>query len=79
MSEVGGFEAKTCLSRLLDRVARGETILITRHGKAVARLAPVSPAKRSNRRKAVEQLKELRKRYTLNGLSIRELTDEARR
>lgn len=79
MTEIGAFEAKTHLSRLLDRVARGETIVITRHGKAVARLTPMSPVRRSNRRQAVEQLKELRKRYTLDGLSIRELIDEGRR
>jgi len=79
MTEVGAFEAKTHLSQLLDRVARGETIVITRHGKAVARLAPLSTARRGNRREAVEQLKELRQRYTLDGLPIRELIDEGRR
>jgi prevent-host-death family protein len=39
-SEVGAFEAKNTLGRLLDRVERGEEIVITRHGKAVARLVP---------------------------------------
>ncbi|MEK7245434.1 MAG: type II toxin-antitoxin system prevent-host-death family antitoxin, partial [Pseudomonadota bacterium] len=32
MKTVGAFEAKTKLSRLLARVAKGETIVITRHG-----------------------------------------------
>lgn len=40
MSEVGAFEAKNTLSALLDRVAHGEEIVITRHGKPVARLIP---------------------------------------
>ncbi|MCX6593680.1 MAG: type II toxin-antitoxin system prevent-host-death family antitoxin [Acidobacteria bacterium] len=40
---VGAFEAKTKLSELLDRVERGEEVLITRHGTPVARL--VSPVK----------------------------------
>lgn len=40
MSEVGAFEAKNTLSALLDRVAQGEEIVITRHGKPVARLIP---------------------------------------
>jgi prevent-host-death family protein len=79
MTEIGAFEAKTHLSQLLDRVARGETIVITRHGKAVARLAPLARARPTNRRAAVEQLKALRRRYTLDGLSIRELIDEGRR
>jgi prevent-host-death family protein len=42
MLEVGAFEAKNTLGALLDRVERGEEIIITRHGKAVARLVPSS-------------------------------------
>ena len=38
MPEVGAFEAKNTLGTLLDRVERGEEIVITRHGKPVARL-----------------------------------------
>jgi prevent-host-death family protein len=38
--EVGAFEAKNTLGTLLDRVEQGEEIVITRHGKAVARLVP---------------------------------------
>jgi prevent-host-death family protein len=37
---VGAFEAKNTLGALLDRVERGEEVVITRHGKPVARLAP---------------------------------------
>ena len=40
LDEVGVFEAKTTLSKLLERVAAGETIVITRHGKPVAQLGP---------------------------------------
>jgi prevent-host-death family protein len=38
--EVGAFEAKNKLGTLLDWVENGEEVLITRHGKAVARLVP---------------------------------------
>lgn len=38
--EIGAFEAKNRLGMLLDRVEQGEEILITRHGKPVARLVP---------------------------------------
>jgi len=38
--EVGAFEAKTHLSRLLDQVEEGQAIYITRHGKRVAQLVP---------------------------------------
>ena len=40
MIEVGAFEAKNTLGALLDRVEQGEEIVITRHGKPVARLVP---------------------------------------
>ena len=40
MLEVGAFEAKNTLGTLLDRVQNGEEVLITRHGKPVARLVP---------------------------------------
>jgi prevent-host-death family protein len=40
---VGAFEAKNTLGALLDRVEQGEEIVITRHGKPVARLAPCVP------------------------------------
>jgi prevent-host-death family protein len=38
--EVGSFEAKNRLSNLLERVEKGEEIVITRRGKPVARLVP---------------------------------------
>jgi prevent-host-death family protein len=40
MATVTAFHAKTQLGELLDRAARGEEIVITRHEKAVARLVP---------------------------------------
>ncbi len=40
MTEIGAFEAKNTLGSLLDRVDRGEEIVITRHGKPTARLVP---------------------------------------
>lgn len=40
MQEIGAFEAKNTLGALLDRVESGEEIIITRHGKPVAKLVP---------------------------------------
>lgn len=40
MGEIGAFEAKNTLGALLDRVALGEEILITRRGRPVAKLVP---------------------------------------
>ena len=44
MMEIGAFEAKNTLGALLDRVQAGEEILITRHGRPVARLVPSTGA-----------------------------------
>jgi prevent-host-death family protein len=43
MRQVGAFEAKNTLGSLLDRVEQGEEIVITRHGRAVARMVPSGP------------------------------------
>jgi prevent-host-death family protein len=79
MRTVGAFEAKTQLSSLLDVVERGEEVVITRHGKAVARLVPVRIANRERQSKAIERLKALRAGSTLGGLSWKDLRDEGRR
>jgi len=42
MREVGAYEAKTHLAALLEAVAAGETVLITRRGKPIARIVPAT-------------------------------------
>jgi prevent-host-death family protein len=42
---VGAYEAKTHLSSLLDRVEKGESVMITRNGRPVARLVPAETAR----------------------------------
>jgi prevent-host-death family protein len=79
MVTVGAFEAKTHLSSLLDRVAGGEEVVITRHGKPVARLVNAADIDRERVNDAYEKLKLLRKRTTLGGLSWHELRDAGRR
>ncbi len=80
MKTVGAFEAKTHLSRLLDKVEKGEKITITRHGTPVARLVPVEKEKEEKPDVSVviERIRELRKGITLGGLSIRDMIDEGR-
>lgn len=77
-NSVGTFEAKTHLSELLDRVAQGESITITRHGVPVARLVPPNTRDASSVGVAIQRLLELRKRHTLGGLSVKQLRDEGR-
>ena len=60
MREVGAFEAKTTLSALLDLAEGGEEIVITRHGKEVARLVP--PRHRYSQEEARVAMQRLRER-----------------
>jgi prevent-host-death family protein len=80
MKSVGAFDAKTHLSELLDEVAKGETITITRHGIPAAMLVPVegTPRKRPHR-EIVEAMRELRKRVKPDKMSVREMVKEGRR
>jgi len=57
---VGAFEAKNTLGNLLDRVERGEEIVITRHGKPVARLVP--NAERQDRHQVSAAFQRIRER-----------------
>lgn len=81
MREVGSFDAKTHLPKLIDSVLSGERIAITRRGRPVAMLAPVATCF-DDPRAAVERLKGLRRGVTWksgDGMSIREAIDEGRR
>lgn len=80
MREVGAFEAKTHLSALLDEVARGETIIITRRGRPVARLTAPEPPDREAAVVAAETLRDLRKRIGwATTEDILKMRDEGRR
>jgi len=80
MRQVGAYEAKTHLPRLLDEVvANGESIAITKHGVAVAVLGPTSAHTSMTTTEAIAGLRAFRVRHQLEGLTIRELIDEGRR
>ncbi len=79
MIEVGAFDAKTHLSSLLDKVAQGEEVLITRRGLPVARLIPAGRVERARTAGAIEALRTLRSGLKLRGLDWKALRDEGRR
>jgi prevent-host-death family protein len=79
MITVGDFEAKTHLSALLDRVAGGEEVVITRDGKPVARLVRPEQFDRDRAKKVADELMRLRKGTTLGGLDWKALRDEGRK
>ena len=61
MKEIQASAAKARFAELLDEVERGETVVITRHGKAVARLVPDEGARRAAARRAMAEIREMRK------------------
>lgn len=73
MRTVGSYEAKTHLPRLLDWVAGGESVTITRRGQPVARLVPVEEDAKKRARRAVQRIRE--RRQELHGASVAELID----
>jgi prevent-host-death family protein len=62
METIQASEAKTHFLRILDKVERGETIVITRHGKTVARISPQPEIDRERVQQATDNIRELRKR-----------------
>ena len=76
--QIDAEEAQVQLLALLDRVERGEEIVITLRGRVIARLAPVERTSPERRREAVERLKEFRKGRTL-GVPAKQLINEGRR
>lgn len=79
MDIVGAYQAKTHLAQLLDRVAKGEKIIITRHGVPVAVLQPVEPEKKTPVCDTIARLKQFQSQNRLQGLSIREMIEEGRK
>ena len=78
MREIGAFEAKTHLSELLAMVAAGESVTITRRGKAVARLIPIE-GEAKDRLSAVHRLQRLGSGLHLTPDEILAARDEGRR
>lgn len=60
MVEIGASEAKTHFWRLLDRVTKGESIVVTRHGRPIARLVPEADQRREESRAALQKIWERR-------------------
>lgn len=86
MKTISAFEAKTHMGKLLDRVANGEEIVITRHDKPVARLVPEGRTTDEALRETVEALRRLRAKIAarrgsrlLTDREIRSVVNEGRR
>ena len=79
MRSIGAYEAKTHLPRLLDEVAKGERITITKHGTPVAILVPHGRGAVEDAVALMGWMREFRKEHRLDGVTIRELIEDGRR
>ena len=82
MTTMGFYEARTHLSEVLDHVAKGRKVLITRRGKPAALITPPPRQVQRDVRHVVQEMLEFRDREgpTLSGqVTIRELIDGGRR
>jgi prevent-host-death family protein len=85
MAKVTAFEAKTRFGELLERVAKGEEVVITRHDRPVARLIAEGAPRLAEVRRAVQGLRDLQQRIRrrskakLSAAEVRAAIEEGRR
>lgn len=79
MQTMGAFAVKTHFSALLDQVEGGDEIVITKHGRPVAKLLAFRAPKHKEVVQAIKRLKELSKKNSLGDLDWKTLRDEGRR
>ena len=78
MDRVGAYEAKTHLPKLLEKVSKGEEIIITRHGVPVAVLSPYDNRNRYASSEIIDRLKQFRKDKKLRGLDLKAMIESGR-
>lgn len=78
MLQVGAYEAKTRLSQLIEQAAKGEEIIITKHGVPIAALVPIAGSRQRDPKAAIAAIKEFRRGRRLAGLSLRRMIEEGR-
>lgn len=71
MREIGAFEAKNHLSALLEDAAAGETVIITKRGKPVAKLVPFNESEPESILDAFDKLRAIRE--TLDPVTTEEI------
>ena len=80
MDSIGVYEAKTHLASLLDRVEDGEEVVITRHGKPVARLVPADPDEtKASVRALADEIRASRKGFRVKTSELSALVASGRR
>ncbi len=82
MTEIDVLKAREKLDHLIERAEAGEEVVITRDGKAVARLVPIVPAPpaidRQKVANAIAAIRKMSESASLDGLKIKDLIEEGR-
>ncbi len=74
MESIGIYEAKSKLSELVERAESGREVVITRHGKPVAKLVPAKAGQEVDRKAIMDEIRafsktiKLKKKLTMRGL-----------
>jgi prevent-host-death family protein len=80
MKHVQASELKAKLAELLDEVERGQTLVVTRHGKSIARIVPDEEAASEQSREAMQRILKARKTaFRVTAEELRRWRDEGRR
>lgn len=78
MHRIGAFEAKTHFSSLLEEVEKGGQVVITKHGRPIAKLSPISGFKKEDVEQAIQNIKKFQQQHVL-GMDWKILRDEGRK
>ena len=76
MAEIGAYEAKTHLPKLLERVQKGERFVITRHGRPVAELVPVAERDVEQVKRAIADIRGVRRSLARRGVRLKDALRE---
>ncbi|MDR0301401.1 MAG: type II toxin-antitoxin system prevent-host-death family antitoxin [Treponema sp.] len=79
--QIGIFEAKTHLSKIIENVENGADFIISKRGKPVAKIIPFEQEKKMSRKEVIEEFRKLRKNYRgePGSFNIREAIEKGRR
>lgn len=77
-TEIGSYEAKTKLPKLLRQVKAGKSFTITNRGEAVADLVPSTRAKSKDKVAAVNRIKAFMRANPVRGVNLKDLLEEGR-
>ncbi|HEX4052625.1 MAG TPA: type II toxin-antitoxin system prevent-host-death family antitoxin [Tepidisphaeraceae bacterium] len=78
MRKIGSYELKTHLAQVLDDVEHGQSVIVTRHGKPIARILPSDRAQRQEASDAAEAIRNFPRSRLPEGVTIRGLIEEGR-